>query len=332
LHPDDVASVHQDDRIMGNLGNTTALFALFADPTRVRLMSLLWSEEHTVAELTRITGLPQSRVSTHLGRLRDAGLLHDRPEGASTFYRAHREHMPDAARETWELVMRRLDDAIMREDAQHSRAIVRARTEGRWPDMVAGRMEHHYSPGRTWEATARGILGLLRLGDVLDVGSGDGVITELLAPRTRTITCLDRSERVIEAARLRLARCDNAHFVLGDMHAMPLPDGAFDQILLFNVLTYAPEPTRVLAEAHRVLRPGGALALVTLDEHNHPDVSAIYQHVNHGFSPATIGRMLEAAGFSLDSCELSSRERRKPFFGVVSAFASRPAAVEAYAS
>jgi SAM-dependent methyltransferase len=317
---------------MENLGTTTALFAVFADPTRVRLMSLLWSEEHTVAELTRITGLPQSRVSTHLGRLREAGLLQDRREGASTFYRAHREHMPDAARETWELVVRRLDDAIMREDAERSRAIARGRTEAGWPDMVAGRMEHHYSPGRTWEATARGLLGLLQLGDVLDVGSGDGVIAELLAPRVRSLTCLDRSERVIEAARLRLARCDNVRFVLGDMHAMPLPQCAFDHVLLFNVLTYAAEPIRVLEEAHRVLRPGGALALITLDEHNHREVSAIYQHVNHGFAPASLGRMLELAGFSLDACELSSRERRKPFFGVVSAFARRPAAVEKRAS
>jgi SAM-dependent methyltransferase len=318
--------------MMQNLGTTTALFGLFADPTRVRLMALLWSEEHTVAELTRITALPQSRVSTHLGRLRDAGLLHDRREGAATFYRAHREHMPEIAREAWELVVRQLDDAIMREDAERSRAIIAARAQGAWADVVAGAMEHHYSPGRTWEAMARGILGLLRLGDVLDVGSGDGVIADLLASRARSITCLDRSERVIDAARQRLSRRDNVRFVLGDMQAMPLPDDAFDQVLLFNVLTYASDPVRVLEEIHRVLRPGGSLALVTLDEHNHPDISAIYQHVNHGFAPEKLARMLESAGFDLDACELSSRERRKPFFGVVSAFARRPAAAEARAS
>lgn len=313
---------------MANLGTTTALFALFADPTRVRLMALLWHEEHTVAELTRITALPQSRVSTHLGRLREAGLLHDRRERTSTFYRAPREHMPEQARETWELVVRRLDDAILREDRERSQAIVRARTEG-WPDRVAGRMEHHYSPGRTWEATARGILGLLRLGDVLDVGSGDGAIAELLAPHARTFTCLDRSERLIEAARARLGRQGNVRFAVGDMHGMPLPDDAFDQVLLFNVLSYASEPTRVFDEVFRVLRPEGTVALVTLDEHNHTDISASYQHVNLGFSPATLRRMLESAGFSLDACELSSRERRKPFFGVVSAFARRPASVQA---
>ena len=317
---------------MANLGTTTTFFALFADPTRVRLMALLWSEEHTVAELTRITGLPQSRVSTHLGRLRDAGFLQDRREGASTFYRARGDHMPDDARETWELVMLRLDDAVLREDRERGRAIVRARSEAGWPDAVAGRMEHHYSPGRTWEATARGILGLLQLGDVLDVGSGDGVIAALLAPRCRSITCLDRSERVIDAARVRLAPRDNVRFVRGDMHEMPLSDGAFDQVLLFNVLTYAPEPARVLSEAHRVLRPGGVLALVTLDEHDHSEISAAYQHVNHGFSPETLRHLLDAAGFALEACELSSRERRKPFFGVVSAFARRPAAVRVRAS
>jgi SAM-dependent methyltransferase len=317
---------------LANLGSTTALFALLADPTRVRLMALLWTEEHTVAELTRITGLPQSRVSTHLGRLRDAGFLQDRREGASTFYRVHGEHMPEEARETWELVSRRLDDAVLRDDRERSRAIVHARTEAGWPDVVAGRMEHHYSPGRTWEATARGILGLLELGDVLDVGSGDGVIAGLLAPRCQSITCLDRSERVLDAAQARLSEKGNVRYVHGDMHEMPLPGAAFDQVLLFNVLTYALEPARVLAEAHRVLRPRGSLVLVTLDEHNHDEISAAYQHVNQGFSPASLRRLLEGAGFELDACELSSRERRKPFFGVVSAFARRPAAIRARAS
>lgn len=317
---------------MADLGATTTLLGLFADPTRVRLMALLWDEEHTVAELTRITGLPQSRVSTHLGRLRDAGLLHDRRQGASTFYRAHREHMPQQARETWELVLRQIDDAVLEADRAQGRAIVRARVDGAWPDLVAGRMEHHYSPGRTWEAMARGVLGLLHLGDVLDVGSGDGAIAQLLAPHARSITCLDRSERLIDAARARLARHENVSFAVGDMHAIALPDATFDQVLLFNVLTYADDPVHVLQEAYRVLRPEGMLALVTLEEHNHSDIAASYQHVNNGFSPVTLRRLLETAGFSLDACELSSRERRKPYFGVVSAFARRPAVASARAS
>jgi ArsR family transcriptional regulator len=82
-------------------------------------------------------------------------------------------------------------------------------------------MERHYSPGRTWEATARAFLGLVQLGDVLDGGSGDGTIAQLLAPRARSITCLDRSPRVLAAARARLARVSTVRYLLGELEAIP---------------------------------------------------------------------------------------------------------------
>jgi len=310
---------------MADLATTTGLLALLADPTRVRLLALLGDEELSVAELTRITGVPQSRVSTHLGKLKDAELIRDRRHGASTFYRLDDARMPAAARAAWQAIAQQIDDAVLEDDRRRCADVLRARHEGTsWPDAVAGRMEHHYSPGRTWEATARAFVGLVQLGDVLDVGSGDGVIAQLLAPRARRFTCLDRSDKVVEAARDRLAHLPNVELVHGDMQAMPLPDASFDQVLLFSVLTYAEEPERVLAEAHRVLRPGGALVLVTLGEHNHLDISSAYEHVNAGFSPAALRRMLERTGFAISSCEIAAREKRKPYFDVVCAFAHRP--------
>jgi ArsR family transcriptional regulator len=309
---------------MTDLAATTDLLGLLADPTRIRLLALLGTHELTVGEIVRTTGLPQSRVSTHLGKLRDAGLVRDRRFGPSTFYRIDEPRMPEAARRAWTAVKGGLEDATLRDDLERCEEVVGARDE-RWPDAVAGRMEHHYSPGRTWEAMARAFAGLMQLGDVLDVGSGDGAIAALLAPRARSLTCLDRSDRVIDAARERLAGIDNVRFVSGDMHTMPLPDAAFDQVLLFSVLTYANDPARVVAEAFRVLRPGGVLALVTLDEHSHLEVSSTYDHVNAGFSPVKLRALLERAGFSLRSCDVTSRERRKPYFQVVSAFAERPA-------
>lgn len=306
-----------------DLHSATELLALFADPTRLRLMAVLTDVELTVAELVRITGLTQSRVSTHLGRLREAGLLLDRREGTSTFYRVASEGMPEHARKTWALLREHIDDAVLRSDRERRDAVVRSREEEAWPDRVAGQMEHHYSPGRTWEATARGLLGLLRLGDVLDVGSGDGVIAELLAPRARSITCLDRSARLLTAARRRLGRFDNIAFAEGDMQAMPLPDASFDEVLLYNVLTYAERPAAVLAEAFRVLRAGGRIAIVTLDEHNHHELSSAYQHVNAGFAPVCLRGLLAGAGFDVDVCDVSSRERKKPYFQVVSAFANK---------
>jgi ArsR family transcriptional regulator len=202
--------------------------------------------------------------------------------------------------------------------------LVRAREKAAsWPDAVAGQMERHYSPGRTWEAAARGLIGLLRLGDVLDAGSGDGAIAQLLAPRARSVTCLDRSERVMAAARQRLGREGNVRFAVGDLHALAFADAHFDHVLLFNVLTYAEAPAQVIGEAARVLRPRGDLIVVTLEAHQQQDVTAAYQHVNSGFTVPGVKKMLQKAGLTVESCAISSREKREPHFQVITAVAHK---------
>lgn len=311
---------------MPTLAATTDLLHLFGDPTRVRLLALLARHELTVAELTSILEVAQSRVSTHLGRLREAGLLRDRRHGASTVYGLNDGAMPAAARTLWSLLEQQFEDAVLESDARRCEALVRARDQdAAWPDAVAGQMDRHYSPGRTWEATARAFLGLVRLGDVLDGGSGDGAIAQLLAPRARSVTCLDRSPRVLGAARARLAGTPNVRYLLGELEAIPARDAGFDHVLLWNVLASAAHPSRVVTEATRVLRPGGGLTLVTLDEHHHADVTARYGHVHAGFKPAAVKRMITQAGCTVDACGVTSRERRQPHFHVVTAFARKPA-------
>lgn len=311
---------------MPTLAATTDLLHLFGDPTRVRLLALLARHELTVAELTSILEVAQSRVSTHLGRLREAGLLRDRRHGASTVYGLNDGAMPVAARSLWSLLEGQVEDAVLASDARRCEALVRARDQGAgWPDAVAGQMDRHYSPGRTWEATARAFLGLVRLGDVLDGGSGDGAIAQLLAPRVRTVTCLDRSPRVLSAARTRLAGVPNVRYLLGELEAIPAQDAAFDHILLWNVLASARHPARVVSEATRVLRPSGGLTLVTLDEHHHSDVTARYGHVHAGFKSSAVKRLLTQAGLVIEACGVTSRERRPPHFHVVTAFARKAA-------
>ncbi len=311
---------------MPTLTATTDLLHLFGDPTRVRLLALLARHELTVAELTSILEVAQSRVSTHLGRLREAGLLRDRRHGASTVYGVNDGAMPVAARSLWTLLESQVEDTVLGSDARRCEALIRARDQGAgWPDVVAGQMDRHYSPGRTWEATARAFLGLVRLGDVLDGGSGDGAVAQLLAPRVRTITCLDRSPRVLGAARARLAGTANVRYLLGELEAIPARGLSFDHVLLFNVLASARHPSRLVAEAGRVLRPGGGVTLVTLDEHQHGDVTARYGHVQAGFKPAAVKRLLVQAGLVVESCGVTSRERRPPHFHVVTAFAHKPA-------
>jgi ArsR family transcriptional regulator len=307
------------------LDSTIGWLHLFGDPTRVRLLNLVAQEELTVAELTTITELAQPRVSTHLGKLREAALVRDRRVGASTYYSVHEESMPPAARALWKLLRSQIQDDVIDSDRKRMQQLVRAREKAAsWPDAVAGQMERHYSPGRTWEATARGLIGLLRLGDVLDAGSGDGAIAQLLAARARSVTCLDRSERVMAAARARLGHDKNVHFTVGDLHELAFGDERFDHVLLFNVLTYAESPSRVLAEAARVLRKGGDLLVVTLEQHQHEDVTSAYHHVNSGFTVAQLRKLVQKANLVVESCAVSSREKRDPHFQVITAVAHKP--------
>jgi SAM-dependent methyltransferase len=315
---------------MGSLDNTTGLLQLFGEPSRVRLLALLAKHELTVNDLTHVTELAQSRVSTHLGKLREAGVLRDHRVGSSTFYGFNNGEMPAPARKVWHLVAEGLDDAILERDSQRCAALLRARERtARWPDRVAGEMERHYSPGRTWEALGRGVIGLLQLGDVLDAGAGDGATAQLLAPRARSITCVDQSEKLIDAARVRLGRFGNVRCEVGDLHGLSFGDASFDQVLLFNVLTYVESPARALAESARVLRPGGSLSLVTLAEHDRMDVTAAFGHVHAGFAPAALRRMLERSGLAVEACEVTLRERRPPYFPVVTTVARKTGAEQA---
>jgi len=311
---------------MINLSETVDILKLFADATRVRLAVLLDGNELSVAEITQVTQMPQSRVSTHLGKLREAGVLRDRHAGASTYYAINDEAMPDQVRRLWNMVAETRDESLLRADRARCQDILRARQKpGSWPESVAGQMDRHYSPGRTWEATMLGFLPFIRLGDVLDAGSGDGTIAALLASRCRNVTCLDRSEKVLQAARQRLSGFGNVAFAPGDIHALPFPDGRFDHVLLLNVLTYTKDPALVLREAARVLRPGGDLTISTLAHHAHKDATAPYGHLNQGFRPATLqGWLSRAAGLDVERCEITSREKRSPHFAVISAFARKP--------
>jgi ArsR family transcriptional regulator len=308
-----------------NIEGAVSMLQTFADATRVRLLGLLADGELTVAELTSITELSQSRVSTHLGRLKESGLLRDRRVGTSTYYALREDTMPEEARSLWRLIHDVVGDSVIEGDRKRKKALLRARA-GSWPDAVAGEMERHYSPGRTWDATARGLLGIARFGDVLDVGGGDGAVTELYSSRAQSVTLLDRSERMLEAARERLAERSNVRFSLGDMHALPFSEASFDEVLMLNVLTYSDQPGLVISEAARVLRPGGRLAVVTLSEHEHEEVTAAYGHVGRGFAPRTLRALFAGSGLEVELCEVTSRERRKPYFEVLSAFAHRPEA------
>ena len=292
---------------------------VFADATRVRLLALLELEELTVAELSAITRLAQPRVSTHLAKLKEAGLVRDRRAGVSAYYRFDEAALDPAQRTLWHALSTGSDDPLLRQDAERVPGVLAMRAaDQNWADTVAGDMERHYSPGRTWEAMARSALPLLETGDVLDIASGDGVLAELLAPHAHRYVCIDTSARVVAAAGERLRRLKNVEVREGDMHALPFADASFDLVVLMHALTYSARPAVAVAEAARVLRPGGRLLLSSLARHEHKAAVEAYGHVNLGFAGKDLRRFAEKAGLAISSLETVTREKRLPHFEVIS--------------
>ena len=307
-----------------DLAATSALFRLLSDPTRVRLLALLEREELTVAELSSVLRLAQPRVSTHLAKLKEAELVRDRRAGVSAYYRLNAEL--EAKQSVLLAALKEsIEDALLHDDLERLPSVLAQRArEQNWADSVAGDMERHYSPGRTWEALARSMLMLLQTGDVLDIASGDGVLAELLAPRAKSVLCLDASERVVSAARERLKKIANVEVQVGDMHKLALGSRSFDLVLMMHALTYSEKPAQAVSEAAQVLKPGGHLLVCTLGGHAHKNVVEPFDHRNLGFKPDELRGFARKAGLKVIACEHITRERRPPHFEVLTLLAIKP--------
>ncbi len=299
--------------------------ALLGDENRIRLCALLRDRELCVTDLVRVTGMAQSRVSTHLGRLREAGFVVDRRKGAQSFYALASNGCPTAVRACLDEAAGSGDPTL--EGDQKRLRELEAERRDEVPQRLVDELDRDYSPGRTWQSLTAGIAPLLQLGDLLDVGSGDGAAASVLAPYCRSLTCIDTNERLIAAARERLGRLgqDNIRAQVADVHALPFRDAAFDSVIMFHTLTYAEHPGRAVAECARVLRPGGRFVLLCLDEHHQSEVTARYGERHPGFSPRTVRGLLTRAGLEVGSSEVVSRELKKPHLQVVRAIADKPA-------
>ena len=202
-----------------NLAQHVDTLNLLGDESRLRLCALLRERELCVTDLVRVTGISQSRVSTHLGRLREAGFVRDRRQGAQSFYALATDNLPSPARLILEEAAGSADPTL--DGDQQRLTELDAERRGGLPESAADEIERDYSPGRTWHSLAVGVAALLKLGDVLDAGSGDGAAASSLAPYCRSLTCIDTNPRMIEAARERLARHPHARAQVADVHELP---------------------------------------------------------------------------------------------------------------
>ena len=295
---------------------------LLGDESRIRLCALLRERELSVTDLVKITGLSQSRVSTHLARLREGGFVRDRRDGQRSFYALSTDSLSGTAQTLLDAATSSADPTLERD--QRRLSSLDAERRGALPESFVGEMERHYSPGRTWQSLAVGFAALLDLGDVLDVGSGDGAAASYLAPHCHSLTCIDTNARMIEAAHERFARHANVRTQVADMHELPFRGGSFDSIVLFHTLTYAERPQVALEECARVLRPGGRVVVLALDVHDHHDITAVYGERHHGFTARALRKLLTRAGLTVTFSDVACREAKKPHFEVVLSIATKP--------
>ena len=192
---------------------------LLGDENRLRLCALLGERELCVTDLVRVTGISQSRVSTHLGRLREAGLVRDRRQGTQCFYALAAETVPGTVKALLDEASKSADPTLVADQKRLQEFEDERR--GGLSESVTDDFERDYSPGRTWKSLAVGLAALLKLGDVLDVGSGDGAAAGSLAPYCRSLTCIDTSERMIEAAKERLGKFAHVRAQVADVHELP---------------------------------------------------------------------------------------------------------------
>jgi len=94
----------------------------------------------------------------------------------------------------------------------------------------------------------------------LDVGCGAGLAANIAASRGVRVSGVDAAEGLLAIARQRTPKGD---FRLGDLEELPFADRSFDIVTGFNSFQFAGNPAAALAEARRVTKPGGTIAILT---------------------------------------------------------------------
>ena len=270
--------------------------------SRLRILALCARGELSVSELVQILGQSQPRVSRHLKLMVDAGLLERLPEGTQVYFRL--SDSAAASRIAHALVsLIPESDASLNRDFSRLQQVrdTRAQKAQDYFHNVADSWNSiralHVAPEQL-EQTLSDIVGDDFDGDLIDIGTGTGRILEMFAPRINRGVGIDMSSGMLAVARSNLERAGMKHIHVrkGDMYQLPLEDGSFDLAILHMVLHYSDNPTEVIQEASRVLRPNGRLIVVDFATHAEEYMRSEYQHHRLGFADAEIRQGFIHAG------------------------------------
>ena len=301
-----------------------------ADPTRLRILLLLKTEELSVAELQEILSMGQSTISTHLSQLRQASLVEDRRTGKSSLYRltASVESPSNAgpldqilARARAEIPEAQADQAAMRRVLKKRQDKMRA-----FFDSVAGRLGKDYVPGKSWKSLAEALLRLMPPLVVADLGAGEGAFALLLAQRAKKVIAVDSSVRMIDVGRDLALRhgLKNIDYRLGDMEEIPIRAAQVDLVFFSQSLHHALHPARALAEAFRILKPAGRVVVLDLLKHRFEEARELYADEWLGFAESELESLLQSAGFSNIETTVVDKEPDAPQFQTLLVIAGKP--------
>jgi ArsR family transcriptional regulator len=281
-----------------------------ADPTRLRIMRLLTRMELAVGELALVLDQSQPRVSRHIRILAEAGLAERRREGSWVFVRGAPAANATALTGAVASLIDRgeFNDPAFAAQAEADRlrlGQIRSARETRAADYFARHaaqwdvLRSLHSGDSAVEGKLTALLGTAPLGRLLDVGTGTGRMAELFEPAADAVVALDNSPEMLRLARARLQHLapGRVELVQGDFASLPFDDAAFDTVLFHQVLHYAQSPEAVLAEAARVTRAGGRIAIVDFAPHQREELRHAHAHVRLGFADGQIRALLGAAGF-----------------------------------
>jgi ubiquinone/menaquinone biosynthesis C-methylase UbiE len=284
-------------------------------------MHLLQSEELSVAEIQEILGMGQSRISTHLAQLKQAGLVQDRRAGKNIYYRSSTAG-PIKEPELRGLIRLAITDmpeaSADRSSLRHVVAKRKNRTR-EYFNKLAGKFGRSYCPGRSWQALAYCFLTTIPPIDVADLGAGEGTLSQILAKRARKVIAIDISERMVEVGT-QLAKdhgFTNLEYRLGDLEEPPIADDSIDLAIFSQALHHAHSPQKAVAAARRILRTGGRVVILDLLAHGFEQARELYADLWLGFSEVELVRLLDEGGFHENEVQVVSKEATSPYFQTV---------------
>jgi ubiquinone/menaquinone biosynthesis C-methylase UbiE len=325
------------------MATPAALFRLLGDDARLRILRLLDAERLNVTELTSILGIAQSGVSRHLGLLKDARLVDERREAGFTFFQLSPalKSGENGFGPVWPLLHAQFTAVAEtpegRADTARLEEVRRVRQEN-FDEHGAADERRQIVPGRSWAAWARALGHLLPDLEIADLGCGEGYLTIEASRFAKRVIGVDKSEAALKRARElagRLARrsgddgarrARHVEWKRGEIEKLPLEDASVDVALLSQALHHAEHPQVALAEAVRIIRPGGRVLILELRRHQETWVRERLGDKWLGFEDDELRALMEDAGLSEVKITVGARRARDPFTVLIASGAKKAVA------